>query len=148
VARWWGTGALVALVLIVAGFAQTSSGKSYLQRISVFGAPASYTTIAFSKPQSLPTQLVSKRAIIPISFVVGNHSNRTRSYQWSIIVVQAKHSRRIATGPTTMPAQAEVAVSRAVEITCVSGRVQIAVQLRNPAESIDFWSTCWRERKE
>jgi hypothetical protein len=138
----WGVAALVAVVVLGAGLAQTSPGHDLLQRAGLFEAPTSYTELAFSTPDGLPEDLISKRASIPVSFGIHNASGAAQSYQWSVVLTANGHSRVSASGGVTVPAQGQVAVDKVVKASCNGGRLQVTVRLTAPAQSIDFWVDC------
>jgi hypothetical protein len=67
VARYWGIAALAGAVILATGIGQTSLGHTILQKAGVAGEPPSYTSLAFTHPGSLPTQLGPKPANIGVS---------------------------------------------------------------------------------
>lgn len=145
-ARWWGLAGLIAAAVTAAGVAQTSAGHSALASAGLFDEPASYTALSFAAPQSLPEQLSSTHANLDASFVIRNSSGGLRSYQWSITVLRDGRSRRVASGQVDVAAGSAATVAGPVTITCAGGRLRVAVNLRRPAESIDFWTACTPRR--
>jgi hypothetical protein len=125
-----------------AGVAQTPAGHSALASAGLFNEPASYTSLAFAAPQSLPEQLRSTHQDLGVSFVIRNSSGASRSYQWSITVLRHGHSQRIAGGGVRVRAGSAATVARQVATSCAGGRLHVAVNLARPAESIDFSTAC------
>jgi hypothetical protein len=141
-ARWWGLAGLTAAAVTAAGVAQTPAGHSALARAGLFSAPASYTALSFAAPQSLPEQLRSAHANLDASFVIRNSSGGSRAYQWSITVRRDGHTRRVASGAVRVRAGSAATVARHVATACAGGQLRVAVNLRSPAESIDFQAAC------
>jgi hypothetical protein len=133
---------IVAVVMLTAGIVQTGVGRSFLQKIGLYEAPASYTSLAFTNPQSLPTHLSSAHTRMKMSFDLANTSADSRSYHWSIILERAGRDHRLAAGEISVPAGDRVTVARAVKVSCVNGRASMMVKVAAPAESIDFWMAC------
>jgi hypothetical protein len=125
-----------------AGVAQTPAGHSALASAGLFGEPASYTSLAFAAPQSLPEQLRSTHQDLGVTFVIRNSSGASRSYQWSITIHRHGHSQRAAAGEAEVAAGSAATVARQVATACAGGRLRVAVNLTSPAESIDFWTAC------
>jgi len=140
--RWWSAIALMVLLLVGAGVAQTGEGHVLLQDAGLVQGPSSYTELAFTDPGSLPSQLTSSSAPINVSFGIHNSSGSSRTYQWSIVLVHSGHSDVKASGAISTSVQGTAAVAKTVTAACVGGRLQVAVRLASPAESIAFWVTC------
>jgi hypothetical protein len=134
--------ALIAIVLLCAGLAQTSPGHVALKDVGLYEPPASYTELAFSDPGSLPHVLVKPSAKVTVSFSIHNVSDAAHSYQWSITLTRAGTSQVGASGVVQLPAQGRATVSRTVAAACAGGRMQVTAQLVSPAESVSFWLTC------
>jgi hypothetical protein len=141
-ARWWGLAGLTAAAVTAAGVAQTPAGHSALASAGLFSKPATYTALSFAAPQSLPEQLRSAHQSVDASFVIRNASGGSRGYQWSITVRRDGHTRRVASGAIRVRAGSAATVARHVATACAGGRLQVAVKLGSPAESIDFWTAC------
>jgi hypothetical protein len=144
--RWRGVVAVVAVVAVAAGVAQTRAGHAMLRKAGLFEEPASYTSLAFQHPQALPEQLQSKRANVDVSFVIHNVGSASHDYVWSVLLVQGGHTRRVGTGGVRVPSGRGAAITRSAEISCAGERVRIVVALARPAEFIDAWTTCWSPR--
>jgi hypothetical protein len=54
-ATWWGALALVAIVVLAVGVAQTSFGRQMLRKAGLLEESASYTSLAFGSPHSRST---------------------------------------------------------------------------------------------
>ena len=128
--------------MTAAGVAQTPAGHSALASAGLFNEPASYTSLAFAAPQSLPEQLRSTHQALGVSFVIRNSSGASRSYQWSVTVLRHGHSHRVAVGGLRVRAGSAATVARQVTTSCAGGRLRVAVTLSRPAESINFWTAC------
>jgi hypothetical protein len=137
----WSAAALVALVVLSAGLAQTSPGHDLLHDLGFYQTPG-YTELAFTTPYGLPTQLQSTHSPIQVSFGIHNVSGSPKNYRWSITLVQSGHSHVSASGVAATQAQGRATVAKTVAATCGSGRLQVVIRLSEPAESIDFWATC------
>jgi hypothetical protein len=140
-AKWQGVVTLLAVVL-VACVAQTSAGHAILRKAGLFEESASYTSLAFVHPQSLPEQLGAKRANVGVSFEIHNVSGASRDYRWSVLMVQGGNTHRVATGSVLVASGGGVSITRAVKVFCVRGQTQIVVSLVYPAEHIDAWMEC------
>ena len=134
--------ALIVLVLLCVGLAQTSPGHVLLGDVGLYEQPASYTELAFTAPADLPTSLPTPNSPINVSFDIRNVSGTARAYQWSVVLTRNGQSHVKATGAVTAPAQGRVTVTKSVAMTCVAGRLQVQVRLASPAQSTDFWVTC------
>jgi hypothetical protein len=133
---------LAAVVLTCVGVAQTHQGHAALRDVGLYEAPATYTELAFSEPGKLPGALTKPNANINVSFTIHNVSSQSRSYQWSILLLEAGKSQVKATGAVSAPAQGQSEVTKSVGAACAGGRLQVTVRLASPAESISFWMTC------
>jgi hypothetical protein len=133
---------LVVLVLLCAGFAQTSQGHVLLGDVGLYEQPASYAELTFTTPSDLPSALPKPNSPIDVSFSIHNVSGAARAYQWSIVLAKSGQSHVKASGSATAPPQGRVTVTKSVEMVCVGGRLQVLVRLASPAESVDFWVTC------
>jgi hypothetical protein len=134
---------LTALVILCAGFAQTSPGHSVLSGMGLYQPPVSYTELTFDAPGDLPSALPSPGAPVNVSFNIHNVSGAARVYQWSVVLANNGHNgSQEASGTVTAPAQGRVTVTRSVATTCTGGRLQVLVRLASPAESVEFWVTC------
>jgi hypothetical protein len=141
-ARWRGVVVLAGAVLLAVGLGQTAAGHAILQRAGLFEKPASYTSLAFDRPQSLPEQLGSRRAKVPLSFVINNVGSASRDYQWSVQLVQGRTPRRIAAGSVRITSGHVATIASTVDISCARGKVRIIVSLAQPDESIDAIMSC------
>jgi hypothetical protein len=138
----WSVLVLAALVVASAGLAQTSAGHGLLRDIGLSQTPASYTELAFTDPQALPTQLGSEHAAINMSFGIHNVSDSSRTYRWSIELVRSGRSSLKAAGVVSTPAYGRATVDKTVTTSCAGGRLEVVADLASPAESIDLWLTC------
>jgi hypothetical protein len=139
-------GLITAAVVTVAGLAlalaQTSPGHALLRKAGLYGGPASYTSLAFSNPGSLPSRLFAVPSRVSVSFGISNSSADPYSYQWSVLLHRAGQVKRLAAGEVEVPAGASTIVAPTVTAACSRGQAQVSVQLAAPAESIAFWLTC------
>ena len=142
VVRWRGMVVLVAVVAVAASIAQTSSGHAMLRKAGLFEQQTSYTSLAFQNLQSLPEQLKSKRASVPISFMIHNVSDTPRDYVWSVLLLQGQHRPRVAAGGIRVASGHSAEITRSVKIACTREQVRIVVNLVRPAESIDASMAC------
>lgn len=134
--------ALVACVAVAAGLAQTPPGHAVLRGAGLFQPPASYTELAFTRPQSLPAQLLSAEALFDVGFSIHNVSQAARSYRWSIVTLHGGQARTAAAGSATVAAGKRGVVNRQVLASCVGGTLRVQVRLASPREAIDFVTTC------
>jgi hypothetical protein len=144
--RWRGAIVLAIAVVLAAGLGQTGVGHTILRKAGLFEEPASYTSLAFLQPQSLPELLSSKRANVAVSFVVHNAGSTPREYQWSVLLGQNQRMQRIASGSVRVASGRDGAITQSAEIICKRGRVKIVVNLTRPSESIDAWTDCRQRR--
>ena len=80
---------LIAAFILAAGVGQTSFGHEILGKAGLFEEPASYTSLAFLHPGSLPEQLTPERlspkqATAGFSFIIRNAGDTPHDYQWSV----------------------------------------------------------------
>lgn len=144
--RWWGLATFVAVVALAAGIGQTTAGHAVLREAGLFAEPASYTSLAFQKPQRLTEQLRSERAEADVSFVIRNMGSTPGDYQWSIVLVQGSRTSLVAGGSVGLAAGRETAITRSAKIFCTQGQVRIVVSLARPAEHIDAIMACLPHR--
>lgn len=142
VRRWRGTVSLVAIVILIVAIAQTSIGHAILRRVGLSEQPTNYTSLAFTQPQSLPEQLSSRRTEIGVSFIIHNADEARHNYNWSMLLFQTGHTRRVASGKVSVPPGNGAAITQSARFLCAQGRVQVIVRLAYPAESIDAWMSC------
>lgn len=134
--------AIVAAVAVAVGLAQTSAGHSLLREAGLHEEPASYTSLAFTNPQSLPTRLSPAPSRVRMSFAVSNASADPRTYHWSVVLQRTRHTYRLAAGEVRVSAEDRVTVVRTVTASCTTGQVRMTVRIATPAESIDFLVAC------
>ncbi len=130
------------LVVAAVGLAQTSPGHSLLREVGLYAEPATYTALAFTNPQSLPSHLSAAPAQVAVSFAVSNVSPDPHSYSWSIVLKAAGQTSRVAAGEVGVPAHGHATVTRTVTASCPGGQAVMTVRLAAPAESIDFQAAC------
>lgn len=140
--RTWKAAGLIAVVTLAAGVSQTGPGHTILRETGLSEKPATYTSLAFLHPQSLPEQLETKRASENISFAITNKGGAIYDYQWSVQLVQGQSHYSVATGSVRIASGDEASITSPVKILCARGQVQIVVSLTRPAESIDAWIAC------
>lgn len=133
---------LAAIVMLTVSIGQTSTGHAALQEAGLIGKGASYTSLAFQRPQSLPEQLSSEQENIPIPFVIHNAGTGAHDYQWLVLLVQGTATRRVTTGTVHIASGRSASITQAVQIFCTQGQIQIIVSLARPAESIDARAAC------
>jgi hypothetical protein len=134
--------AMVAVAALAAGLAQTSAGHSVLRQAGLYEEPASYTSLAFADPQSLPAYLSPVPTQVSVPFVVTNTSERPRSYHWSIALERAGRTEDLAAGEVQVQAEDSATVTTTVGAECAEGQARMTVQIGAPAESVDFWLAC------
>lgn len=138
----WQLLVLVVAILLCTGFAQTQPGHALLRDTGLYETPATYTELTFSAPGSLPSAVAKPNANIIVAFGIHNVSDASRSYHWSIVLVQASKSETKASGTAQTSAKGRSTISKSVATACTSDRVQVVVKLASPAESISFWVAC------
>src|SRR5947209_2867525 len=140
--RWGGPFALLAVVVVIVGLAQTSPGHALLKDAGLYKEPASYTELAFAAPATLPVHLTSRETQVRLAFRLHNVSGSPRSYRWSVVLVHIGRGKVAASGAVAVPAQGKTTVAKTVPLACTGGRLQVIVRLADPRESVDFWTTC------
>ena len=113
-------------------------------KAALIGKPASYTSLAFQRPLSLPEQLSTEQTDIPIPFVIHNAGTDAHDYQWQVQLVQGTATRHVSSGTIHIASGRSALITQAVQIPCVQGQVQVIVSLALPAESIDARAECRR----
>ena len=133
--------ALTVLVLIATavGLAQTGAGLTLLRHAGLFEQPVSYTALAFQHPQSLPA-LTSRRAAVPVSFVISNAGDTARTYQWTLSVVQGTLTRRAAAGSIQLAAGRRAALTQVAHVVCTQKQeqVRLVVSVTRPSPSMPW----------
>jgi hypothetical protein len=140
--------AIVAAVALAAGLAQTNVGHYLLRAVGLYEEPESYTSLAFTNPQSLPTRLSSRPTRVRMSFAISNASADPRSYHWSIELKRTGHIYRLATGEVEVLADDRTSIARIVKASCKEGQARMTVQVAAPVESIDFLMACTPRKGE
>jgi hypothetical protein len=143
VVRWHGAVALAAVVAVTAGLAQTSVGHAVLKQVGLYHESQPITSLAFLHPESLPEQLSSPRANVDISFEIDNLTSATSTYSWSVLLVHGTDTSSVDTGRTSVAPGHGASITRAVQVACRTGQVEIIVSLASPRESIDATMACW-----
>jgi hypothetical protein len=133
---------LVILVLLCAGVAQTSPGRSVLVGLGLTETTSGYTELSFANAGSLQESVASAQAPITVSFAIHNVSGSPHHYQWSVVADNKGTSEGSASGDVTVAAQGRAAFIENIQSTCPSGRDQVVVRLASPAESLNLWVTC------
>jgi hypothetical protein len=139
---WPVLAAFIAILLLGIGISQMSVGQAVLKSAGLVGNSDTYTSLAFLKPQSLPTQIGSGETKVNVAFVIRNATTASRDYQWSLFLLQGGHNRRVSAREIRVQSGREASVDRMIKISCGKGRVRITVSLARPAEHIDAWMTC------
>lgn len=139
---WPALAAFIAILLLGVGVSQMGVGQAVLKNAGLVGSPGTYTSLAFLKPQSLPTQIGRKGTRVNVAFVIRNATTTSRDYQWSLLLLQGEHNRRVSAGEIRVQSGREASVNKTVKIFCQKGQVRITVSLARPAEHIDAWMTC------
>jgi hypothetical protein len=135
-------GLMVAAAGLALALAQTSAGHALLRSAGLYEGPAGYTSLAFTDPQSLPSQLFAVPTRVSVSFGISNSSADPRSYHWSVALQRTGRSKRLAAGRVEVPAGGSSVVAPAVTASCSTGQARMSVQLAAPDESIAFWMAC------
>jgi hypothetical protein len=136
------TAATVTAAGLALALAQTSPGHALLRKAGLYEEPASYTSLAFTNPQSLPAQLSPVPSRVSVSFGISNSSADPHSYHWSVLLHRAGQVKHLAAGEAEVPAGESTTVAPVVTAACSAGQAQVSVQLAAPAESIAFWLAC------
>lgn len=140
--RWRSHLAVMAVVLITVGVAQTGLGRKALAESGLFQTPVGLTSLSFLRPTALPLAMSSGHSHLEISFAVTNTAAVARSYEWTVVLVKGNRILPVARGNARVQSRGSVDIARTARITCRHGRIEIRVALQNPAESIDAWVTC------
>lgn len=138
----WSLLALVALIVICAGLAQTGQGHALLSDVGLYEQPAAYTELAFTDPGLLPNTQIQAKEPVPVSFSVHNVGASSQTYQWSITVTHDGKTQEKAKGTVGVPSQGKVTVAKSVAACGTGSTAQVVVHLASPAESISFWVLC------
>ena len=101
----------------------------------------SFTSLAFQHPQS-PPLLTSRRAAVPVSFVIANAGDTPRTYQWTLSIKQGTLTRRLATGSIWVASGQRAALTEIAHVVCTQQQVSLLVSLAHPTESIHAWAAC------
>jgi hypothetical protein len=133
---------LMGVVLALAGLSQTAAGRSVLHGLGLYENPASYTSLYFGDPDSLPERLESEQATVNIYFIVRNASDKPQAYRWSILVERNGKLQKAISDNVQVSSGHATAISRSVTATCTGGRLNFIVSLASPVLSIGFWSDC------
>jgi hypothetical protein len=142
----WPWLALAAIVLAVAGAAQTGPGRSLMSRLGLSAHPDHYTALSFTTPDALAEQTSDH---LSASFAIANHEGAHRDYQWTAFVGEGDDRHALTTGTAGEADGDTVVVDPAPPNPCPindgSGsptRLRITVSLADPDQSIGFWLTC------
>jgi hypothetical protein len=142
ISTWPVLGALIAILLLGVGASQMGVGRALLKNAGLIGSSDTYTSLAFLKPQSLPTQIGSRGATVNVAFVIHNVTTSSRNYQWDLLLLQDQHDRGVSSGEIRVQPGREISINKTIKVFCRKGEVRITVSLARPAEHIDEWMTC------
>jgi hypothetical protein len=142
----WPWLALIAIVLAVAGVAQTGPGRDLLSRLGLSVEADRYTALSFVAPSGLGEQTGDP---VTAAFAIANNEGGHREYQWTVSVGDDGDRRTVTDGVSAVDDGAAIVVDPAVPNPCpttdasaVPTRERITVSLAEPAQSIGFWLTC------
>lgn len=142
----WPWLALIAIVLVYAGGAQTGRGRDVLSRLGLSVQADRYTALSFTDPNGLGEQ---KGDPVTARFAVANHEGEDRDYQWTVSVGDGDDRRTVTEGVSAADDGATIVVDPVVPNPCPTSdgsaaptRERITVSLAAPAQSIGFWLTC------
>jgi hypothetical protein len=140
--------ALVAVLLLAAGLAQTGLGHAALSWAGLSRSSGNFTSLAFQNAQPVPAALKGSSPV-PVTFVIQNNDGGASStYQWSVSVVSAGQARKVAAGAVTVAGGHAIELTQQARVSCTAaGPVRLVVSLVQPAESIDAWTACPAPRK-
>jgi hypothetical protein len=135
-------GILALLVVVVAGLAaaQTAPGRGARRAAGLLAPAPGYTELAFAQPQRLPGAVTGGPALV--AFTIRNVEAGDRVYAWHVEAVGGGRTQVLATGRTRARRGIAVVARPRLRIACLAARVQVRVRLREPRESIDFWTRC------
>jgi hypothetical protein len=139
--------ALAAVVLAVAGLAQTRPGRDAMSSLGLSSAADRYTALSFTTPDGLGQQTGADQ--ISASFAIANHEGADRNYRWTVTVGEGDRGRPVIEGATQVADGSTGIVRPAVPNPCPTAdaavaptRERITVSLSDPSQSIGFWLTC------
>ena len=140
---WWRIPAGLTVGIGVAlALAQTGAGQSVMRETGLDRPAASYTALSFTDPMALPTHLPIGHFSTDVSFTLGNASQTTNHYQWTIRFMDDKRVTSIATGQATVQGGGTINETKTVAGLCHSGKLKIVVSLAAPAEAINYTASC------
>jgi hypothetical protein len=134
--------AVVAVVVLAIGVAQTAAGKSVLSQAGLTGGEDRYTELAFARPTAVPDYVSDKPADLELPFAIRNAEGERRDYRWSLVVVSRRGTKTLDRGRLTLAAGASGTVGQRVKLRCAGDRVRVEVRLERPRQSIGAWIRC------
>lgn len=142
ISEWPFLAAFIAILLLGVGVSQMGFGQAVLKNAGLVGNSGTYTSLAFLNPRGLPTQIGRGGNRVNITFVIRNATTTSRDYQWSLLLLQGKHNRRVNVGEIRVQSGQEASVNKTIKISCRKEKVRITVSLARPAEHIDAFMAC------
>lgn len=128
--------AILGLVLLAIGLAQTADGQSVLRQAGFSSDSKPFTELYFPAPASLPAVAARRQAV---AFVIRNDSHRSRVYSWTVAETGPLFERH---GETVLGVGQQRTNVVHVRVLCFGKRVHLQVSLLDPAQSIGFWERC------
>jgi hypothetical protein len=143
------TVAVIVLVLVAVGLAQTQAGLSAAESLGIAAPAERFTELYFAHPEALrPKHHSGGRSsrTQTVSFAVRNEEGVTRRYLWIVRVGGV----RVDSGSTRLRAGETATISRKVTSPCrrrgrlqrPGDRFQIGVALATPPQSISYSTSC------
>jgi hypothetical protein len=133
--------ALVVLLLIGLGLAQTGPGSTLLRAMGIGSPSEPYTELAFADPANpgVPTPL----AYVRVRFWVHNVEGTAQTYRWTATTQAPGHAPMAATTGILALADGESAtVTTRIPARCSASSSRISVSLGGAHQTISFWQSC------
>jgi len=134
-------GLLTAAVLVVGGIALaylagTSFARAQLTALKLIPEPERYTELYFNHTASLPTAGTS----VTFSFSIHNVTGQTKVYPYEIMLIGPTGNDEVLESGATSTTAGQIAdIPVTVHVPLGTANSQIAVELPQQAQSIDFW---------
>ena len=137
--------AVLVLVLVGLGVAQTSPGGRLLHALGISSPSEPYTELALVNPASPGTP--APRATVRVAFWVHNVEGGAHTYRWTATTQAPRRAPIVAAlGGLTLADGAADTVQIRIPTGCAGLRSRISVSLGGAHQTIGYWQTCPSQR--
>jgi hypothetical protein len=134
--------AVVAILILAVGAAQTAAGQSILRGAGLMGHADRYTELAFEHPEQLPQRLPAGRSFLRLPFTLHNAEGAARDYRWTAVARTGSGTTELAHDQTRLADGARTIVRPRFAVNCSGSRTRVEIRLAGRSEAIGMWASC------